>query len=210
MSEIKVNKISPRSGTEVTLGDSSDDFLLPSGAEIQAKSGSNITIDSGATITNNGTSTGFPEYDDSVVQSNIAMLGFKVAVNGSLTRYSLVDQSIDEFFDASGVDSGASTNDNRIASGANYYYSGSVAGTATQDADATGVDGLYTWYKWTDTAGTGSYSYTSTQNHEYLIVAGGGSGGRGNGGGGGAGGYLTAKTAACASSRELTMGTITP
>ena len=90
MSEIKVNKISPRSGTEVTLGDSSDDFLLPSGAEIQAKSGSNITIDSGATITNNGTSTGFPEYDDSVVQSNIAMLGFKVAVNGSLTRYNLV------------------------------------------------------------------------------------------------------------------------
>ena len=35
------------------------------------------------------------ESDDSVVQSNIAMLGFKVAVNGSLTRYNLVDQSID-------------------------------------------------------------------------------------------------------------------
>jgi len=50
MSEIKVNKISPRSGTVVTLGDSGDKFTVPSG--------SNITIDSGATLINNGTATG--------------------------------------------------------------------------------------------------------------------------------------------------------
>ena len=31
MSEVKVNKISPRSGTDVTLGDSGDTFTLPSG-----------------------------------------------------------------------------------------------------------------------------------------------------------------------------------
>ena len=31
MSEVKVNKISPRSGTDVTLGDSSDTFTVPSG-----------------------------------------------------------------------------------------------------------------------------------------------------------------------------------
>ena len=31
MSEVKVNKISPRSGTDVTLGDSSDIFTVPSG-----------------------------------------------------------------------------------------------------------------------------------------------------------------------------------
>ena len=59
MSEIKVDKISPQSGTELTLGDTSDDFLLPSGAEIKAKSGSTITVESGATITNSGTATGF-------------------------------------------------------------------------------------------------------------------------------------------------------
>jgi len=34
MSEIKVNKISPRSGTTVTLGDSGDTFTIPSGATI--------------------------------------------------------------------------------------------------------------------------------------------------------------------------------
>ena len=31
MSEVKVNKISPRSGTEVTLGDSGDTFTIPAG-----------------------------------------------------------------------------------------------------------------------------------------------------------------------------------
>ena len=34
MSELKVNKISPRSGTDVTLGDSGDTFTLGSGANI--------------------------------------------------------------------------------------------------------------------------------------------------------------------------------
>jgi hypothetical protein len=34
MSEIKVNKISQRSGTAITLGDSGTDFQLPSGADI--------------------------------------------------------------------------------------------------------------------------------------------------------------------------------
>ena len=43
MSEVKVNKISPRSGTDVTLGDSGDTFTVPSGA----------------TIVNSGTATGF-------------------------------------------------------------------------------------------------------------------------------------------------------
>ena len=43
MSELKVNKISPATGTAFTLGDSGDTFTLPSGA----------------TITNSGTATGF-------------------------------------------------------------------------------------------------------------------------------------------------------
>ena len=51
MSEIKVNKISPATSTAITLGDSSDVFTLPSGAQ--------ITIASGATILNSGTATGF-------------------------------------------------------------------------------------------------------------------------------------------------------
>jgi hypothetical protein len=34
MSELKVNKISPRSGTDVTLGDSGDTFTIPTGASL--------------------------------------------------------------------------------------------------------------------------------------------------------------------------------
>jgi hypothetical protein len=51
MSEVKVNKISPRSGTGVTLGDSGDTFTLPSGGT--------IAIASGATINNQGTAVNF-------------------------------------------------------------------------------------------------------------------------------------------------------
>ena len=42
-------------------------------------------------------------------QDDIALLGFKVAANGSLARYNLIDQSIDAFEDASGVDASASS-----------------------------------------------------------------------------------------------------
>ena len=43
MSEIKVNKVSPATGTAITLGDSGDTFTVPAGA----------------TIVNSGTATGF-------------------------------------------------------------------------------------------------------------------------------------------------------
>jgi len=70
MSEIKVNKISPRSGTGVTLGDSGDKFTVPSG--------SNITINSGASIVNDGTATGFDtDTNDKVkVTTNDTTPGF--------------------------------------------------------------------------------------------------------------------------------------
>tara|TARA_R100000005_G_C4986139_1_gene194459 strand:+ start:345 stop:1034 length:690 start_codon:yes stop_codon:yes gene_type:complete len=79
MSELKVNKVSPRSGTDVTLGDSGDTFTVPTGASLVATdelktnkispssgtaftfgdSGDTFTIPAGATITNSGTATGF-------------------------------------------------------------------------------------------------------------------------------------------------------
>lgn len=59
------------------------------------------------------------EYDDSGLQNDIAILGFKVAANGSLGKYDLVDQTIDDFQDASGIDASSSTNETRNAS--NYY-----------------------------------------------------------------------------------------
>jgi len=74
-SEVKANKISPATGTDVTLGDTSDTFTVPSGSAINVASGGNINvassgeidIASGATLDVNGTidltgatKTGFP------------------------------------------------------------------------------------------------------------------------------------------------------
>jgi hypothetical protein len=138
------------------------------------------------------------EFDDDQIQSNIAMLGFKVAVNGSLVRYNLVDQAIDEYYDTSGVDAPASVNERRVASGSNFYYDGAatVSPTVTTDADSTAVDGDYTVYKWTTVTASGDYTNDTTQDHEWLVIGGGAGGGGAlqsadSGGAGGAGGYRT-------------------
>jgi len=62
--------------------------------------------------------------DTTDIQTDIALLGFKVAANGSLAAYGLSKQTVDAFEDASGVDAGASTNENRNAS--SYYSSASL------------------------------------------------------------------------------------
>ena len=137
------------------------------------------------------------EYDDSGLQDDIALIGFKVAANGSLAKYDLVDQTVDDFQDASGVDASASTNETRDSTG--KYYKGSTAATPsiTSNHDSTGTDGDYTWYKWTTVTSSGSFVNSVTQDYTYLVVGGGGSGGTqfsGNNnaaGGGGAGGMIT-------------------
>ena len=76
MSEVKVNKISPRSGTGVQLGDSGDTFTVPSGAILDIASGGTIDA-TGATI------TGFDAASDEKVKvsSNDTTPGF---LNGKL------------------------------------------------------------------------------------------------------------------------------
>jgi len=133
-------------------------------------------------------------YDDKI-QTNIALLAFKTAVNGSLAKYNLQDQIVDEYTDATGVNAGDSTNE-ELTDG---VYRGALTGepTVTENADSDPVvHGDYTYYKWTTVTTSGSYVTNTTQDHEYLVVAGGGAGGSGGsnegGGGGGAGGYLAA------------------
>ena len=80
---------------------------------------------SGANLTNIPTSA-----DINNLINNVAILGFKVATNGSLAKYSLVNQVIDEFVDASGIDASASTNE--------LLQSGYVTGGTTTQGNATG------------------------------------------------------------------------
>ena len=117
------------------------------------------------------------EYNDAGLQDDIALLGFKVASNGSLAKYNLVDQTVDDFQDTSGVDASSSTNEIRDSSG--KYYSGVV------DASTTAFTSNGTW---TVPGGVTTVGI--------LVIAGGGAGGYaspggGRGGAGGAGGLIT-------------------
>jgi len=165
MSTLYVDKVDPSTGTALELGSSGDTVNL----------GSGVTA-----------GTGF--YNDDQVQSNIAMLGFKVAVNGSLVKYDLVDQAIDEYQDASGIDASASTNEVRNASD---YYSGttssageaiSATGGGGGDVNGGGSGGTGTGGSAQGTGGDGGDPDVSSPS------AGGNGTGGGPGGGGGGGG----------------------
>jgi hypothetical protein len=130
--------------------------------------------------------------DTSGIEDDIALLGFKVAVNGSLAKYNLVDQTEDAFMDATGIDASASTDEFRNASN---YYSG-VSGTdPTGGTISTYTDGADN-YRVHSFLADGSFVVASTGAVDYLIVGGGGGGGTGgsgayNAGAGGAGGFRT-------------------
>ena len=49
--------------------------------------------------------------DTTPLENDIALLGFKVASNGSLAKYNLVDQTEDAFADQTGIDLSTSAND---------------------------------------------------------------------------------------------------
>ncbi len=68
MSEVKVNKVSPRSGTGLQLGDSGD----------------TITIPSGATLANSGTVTGIPT---SALTGTIALNQMATGTDGNIISY---------------------------------------------------------------------------------------------------------------------------
>ena len=111
-----------------------------------------------------------PATDLTGLEADIALLAFKTQANGNLARYSLVDQSVDAFEDATGVNSGASTNATRNTTG--KYYAGA---TPTQEALTT----------------VGSSSWTAPAaivTPMTLLVVGGGGGSASTGNGNGAGG----------------------
>ena len=82
MSEVKVNKISPRSGTTVTLGDSGDTFTIPSGA----------TINNQGTATNFG-ATGSASWSTTVITADpgpaVAGVGYFTDTSGSAFNITL-------------------------------------------------------------------------------------------------------------------------
>ena len=88
------------------------------------------------------------------VEQNIALLGFKMAVNDGLTVFNLVDGVVDEFNDESGTDEAEGSNDLYCASNDHYVNStqpqgvsacvsaGFTTSTVTEaDTSTAGTDG---------------------------------------------------------------------
>ena len=61
------------------------------------------------------------------VEQNIALLGFKMAVNDGLTVFNLVDGVVDEFHDESGTDESEGSNDHYCATNDIYSNNGSCS-----------------------------------------------------------------------------------
>ena len=149
--------------------------------------------------------TGVSVNTDSL-EDNIALLGFKLAANNALAKYNLVDRTIDEYQDGTGIDASASTNEVVGGTGTGKYYSGS---TNVNPFTATGgTTSAYTYnnvsYKlhtFTSTSNLVISSFDGGQTMDVLVIAGGGGGGAGlhgqsNGAGAGAGGlrWFTGQT----------------
>ena len=184
MSEIKVNKISPRSGTTVTLGDSGDTFTIPSGA----------TINNQGTATNFG-ATGSASWETTVKTASftaVAGEGYFVDTNGGAITVSLPAGSAGAVVAVKDYRNTFDTNNCTISPNGSDKIGGS-----TKDVilSAEGiaitlvfVDSTRGWLV-TD---SGLQSEASQPiSAEFLLIAGGGSGGVHNGAGAGAGGLRT-------------------
>ena len=101
------------------------------------------------------------------LNDDIAILAFKTQANGNLARYNLVDQSLDAFEDASGVNSGTSTAARRDATG-KYYSGGTPQVVASGGAEST--SGNYTFHYFT---ANGNYITDNQQDLDVLLIGGG-------------------------------------
>ena len=217
MSKLKVNEIDSKTGTTVTVttGKTLD---IPAGGTLTVAGTQTVTGTTnltGATLTLPATlpataltnATNIPaaqlsgqvpvanlgNVDTSGLEADIALLAFKTQANGSLARYNLIDQSVDSFEDASGVDAGASTNESRSLS--NYYYGGTLGAVTYHASTTTGAS------TWTCPSGI--------ESAEILVIGGGGGGATAYGSGGGAGGIVhdTDYTVVAGVVYDITVGT---
>ena len=191
MSEVKVNKISPRTGTAFTLGDSGDNFTVPSGGT--------ITIASGATLTNSGTATGFAGIAwQSVVTAStltaVAGRGYPINTTSNACTVTLPasasvgDQIIFTDYARNWATNAVTINPNSLKFQGNTTPQ-PVYDTAGESVHIVYMDVTNGWIPIND--GAVSFETAQTYTVDFLVIGGGGAGGYDQGGAGGAGGYRT-------------------
>ena len=118
MSELKVNKVSPQSGTDFTLGDSGDTFTVPSGATL--------------TVAGTFTQTGAQTFDGGVDIDNFNINGTTITLSSGDMTIDAQGNDTDIIF--KGTDGSADTTFLTI--------DGSAAGAATFNNNVTVGDNL--------------------------------------------------------------------
>ena len=187
MSEVKVNKVSPRSGTGLQLGDSGD----------------TITIPSGATILNSGTASGFGdnlEWQSSIVTAAtitvVANRGYWLDTSSNAITVTLPaaaavgDRIILTDYARNWASNAVTINTNSLK------FQGNTSPNPVYSSNGQSVDIVYsgTTKGWIPNSDD-DVSLETPQSYtvDFLVIAGGGGGGGdGNttgGGAGGAGGY---------------------
>ena len=214
MSEVKVNKISPRSGTALTVGDGgdtvtvtgndirSDAYKASDGGNIVSQSGTTITlgasgdtveIASGATLIGGGIS-----WQSSIVTAAtlnaVAGNGYWIDTTSNACTITLPgsasvgDQIIFTDYARKWGTNAVTINQNSLK------FQGYTSPNPIYNTDGQSVDIVYSgttqgWIPNSDDDVT--FETSQAYDVEYLLVAGGGSGGSGDGAGAGAGGHLT-------------------
>jgi len=188
MSELKVNKVSPSSGTGVQLGDSGDTITIPSGA----------TITNSGTATNFGDSFGLSNNQIALKDNSGNLGGLSIGTAGQVLKVNANANGY-EF----GAASGGSSDIVEIGSAT---VSGASSGSVTDiDIQPTYDSSLYYMYKvvgWVDTHSadalrcrlldtsnnpvtTSSYKYVRHYGKQVTVTGGTATGGSAGGNGGG-------------------------
>ena len=181
MSEIKVNKISPRSSTTVTLGDSGDTISIPSGV----------------TLSNSGTATGFgTNWQSSVKTAAFVAVGgegYFINTSGGAFEVDLpASPSVGDVIEFVDFSRSFGTNALTLDQNGNNFQ-GNTSPKPEYNTDGQGIRIVYSgstkgWIPTSDDTVTNETP--QAYSLQYLVIAGGGAGGGGHrSGGGGAGGY---------------------
>ena len=215
MSEVKVNKISPRSGTTLTLGDSGDTFTIPSGAKMSGigtvswqtsiktsgftaasgegyfcdtnSGGFNVNLPAGSA----GDIVAFKDYRNTFDTAALTVTPNGTdkigGVNANVT-FNTESQSVTLIFTDS-TRGWLDVHDSTTSATGNAFI---IASGGTEST--SGNCKIHTF------TGPGTFTVTAVaqcaanNKVSHLVVAGGGGGGSFHGGGGGAGGFREAKS----------------
>ena len=171
--EIKTDNIAPANVTTAKIGPNAvESSEINNGTVTAADLASSLDLSPKTTTLPSGTISFDKEY------FNIALLGFKMAVNESLTVFNLIDGIVDEFHDESGTDESESSNDTYCASGDFYknvssacISAGFTVNSITEpQTSAAGTNPAYE----TGTFGTFTVPSGMTSANLYVFGAGGG------------------------------------